>query len=196
MGLIQELKEVEGRFFELDKEKRIAHVRLRLDKASDMFDESYASKRPIMSADFLKQIGSVFRMVSPKYRIDLDIQIDDLEAYEEAELQQLFHENILLEHETNHRESRGNNRLAIVLMAAGIVSLVLMMAIGRCWPDEGLVRDVFFYITDIAATVTIWEALEILLVENRARRIYLKGLATRFRRIAFHSPHERAEEEP
>ncbi len=65
MGLIQELKEVEGRFFELDKEKRIAHVRLRLDKASDMFDESCASKRPIMSAVFLEQIGSIFRMVSP-----------------------------------------------------------------------------------------------------------------------------------
>ena len=186
MGLIHELKEIEGQFFELDEEKRIAHVRLRLDKASDMFDESYAAKRPVMSADFLEQIGNVFRMISPKYKIDLDIQIDDPEAYGEAELQQLFRDNILLEYESHRRESQGNNRIAAGLLAVGIISLILMMVIDNSWPDEGFVRDVFFYITDIAATVTIWEALEILLVENRARRIYIRGHATRFHRIAFH----------
>jgi hypothetical protein len=58
-------------------------------------------------------------------------------------------------------------------------------ASGRQWPDGGLMHDIFFYISDITATVTIWDALGILLLENRDTRLHLLNLSSRFSSIRF-----------
>ena len=61
----------------------------------------------------------------------------------------------------------------------------MMVAVGKVWPEGGILHDIFFYMSDIAATVTIWEALGILLVEGRETRLYLRNLSSRFSSINF-----------
>jgi len=190
MNVIEELKGLENHFFQLDKEGGVATIQLRFDKASELMDSHYLSKEPVMNEDFLNRIRTAFELIPPSYQLDLDVRIWDFETYTEAKLQQLFHDNILLEYKAKRRLARAKNNLAFCLIGAGILFFVMMVAAGRVWPEGGLVHDIFFYISDIAATVTIWEALGILLVEGRENRIYRRSLISRFHAISFHSEQE------
>jgi phosphotransacetylase len=60
-----------------------------------------------------------------------------------------------------------------------------MMIMNHLWVDGGVPKEVIGYIADIATTVTFWEAMTILIVENAERRSYLANLARRFESIAF-----------
>jgi hypothetical protein len=95
--------------------------------------------------------------------------------------------NILLEYKTGRRETSRKDNLALGLITVGILSFIIMMVIGKLIPDGGLIHDIFFYISDIAATVTIWEALYILLVEDHEHRFYKRGLLRRFKEIRVHT---------
>ena len=105
MSFLRDFAEIENRFFDLDETKRLAHIRLRFDAASDLFDVNYLTKQPIINDDFLDWINSAFQMVPASYQIELNIEIGDLEHYTKEDLQSIFHDNILLEHKTKHQES-------------------------------------------------------------------------------------------
>ena len=184
--LIQELKGIESKFFDLDEERCIAHMSLQFESASDMFNANYMARQPVMSDEFLDCIANAFRLVPSSYQIDLQITVNDMEEFSEEELKQIFYENILLEYKKKHIEARERNHLAFGFFCVGVAAFILMMTANAKLPEGGLVRDIFFYICDIAATVTIWEALAILLVEGREGRRYRLSLASRFHNIEFH----------
>ena len=46
-------------------------------------------------------------------------------------------------------------------------------------------KDIFVYISDIAATVTFWAVMTIFVVEQKEKRAYLKDLKSRFSAIHF-----------
>lgn len=186
MSVFEELKEVENHFFTLDKNTDIATIHLQYDKASDLFDPHYVSNKPVLNSDFMSTLQETFDMIPSGYQLDLDVQIQDYEGYTAEDLQSIFHDNILLEYKAKHRTAKRKNKLAFFLIGAGILFFIIMITAGRFWPEGGLVHDIFFYISDIAATVTIWEALGILLVEERENRLYRRSLISRFRKIRFY----------
>ena len=71
-----------------------------------------------------------------------------------------------------------------------------MMIMNHLWVDGGVPKEVIGYIADIATTVTFWEAMTILIVENAERRSYLANLARRFESIAFRKKSRKNEEKP
>ena len=53
--------------------------------------------------------------------------------------------------------------------------------------DTGLAGEIVGYVSDIATTVAFWEALTILLVENRERKNAAIDVMKRFHSISFHA---------
>lgn len=184
-GRIRETAHIDESFFEIDNENRIAKIEMRFEKASDIFDVNYLSKTPVLSDDFLDWIGSVFRLVSSKYKIDLTVRLDDTGGYSEEELSEIFRKNIELEFRNRLKETRQKNNVAIGLIATGVLFFIGMMLVNSLWESSSVWKDIFVYISDIATTVTFWEAATILIVEQKEKRAYLKDLESRFSGIRF-----------
>lgn len=191
MNMIHEIKSIESTFFDVDRKKHAATVRMQFEKASDMFDEHFQTESPIVNDEVKSRISKAFNAIPDSCKIALSIQLGDMEDYTEESLQTIFHDNVLLDYKAMHRESRNKNRLAYCLIGVGVIFFILMMLVNSRWPEGGLVRDIFFYISDIAATVTIWEALGILLVQERENRHSRRNLASRFGSISFSQKQER-----
>lgn len=176
---------IEEEFFETDKEKSLATIRLSFDKVSDVFDLNYISKQPVLSDDFMDWIESAFRILPSRYKIKLVVSFGDYEGYDEARLNDIFWKNILLDFKSRRDNQKKRNFLAYGLIAAGLVFFAGMLAIEFAWKDDSVLRTVFSYISDIATTVTFWEAMNILIVERREQRSYLKAIRKRFIGVEF-----------
>lgn len=176
---------IEEDFFEIDKKTKIAHVKLNFEKPSDIFDMNYISKLPVLSDDFLEWIGSAFQLIPLKYKIDLTVEFNDLEGWDEERLLDVFKKNLMLEHRTVKSREKRKNIIAYGLIGIGAVMFIAMILIGRLWQTDNLLKDVFFYISDIATTVAFWEAMYILVVERGESGFHRKSLAYRFASIKF-----------
>lgn len=176
---------IEEDFFEIDKQAKIAHVKLNFEKPSDIFDVNYLSKLPVLSDDFLEWIGSAFQLIPLKYKIDLTVEFNDLEGWDKERLSDVFKKNIMLEHRTVKSREKRKNIIAYGLIGIGAVMFVAMILISRLWQADSLLKDVFFYISDIATTVAFWEAMYILVVERGESGFHRKSLAYRFAAISF-----------
>jgi len=188
--LLDLYKDIENEFFELDHEKKIALMKLHFSKVSDIFDTNSLTKQPIMSDDFLDWIKSAFDYAPKKYKIDIDISFDDLEDYSEEELEKLFLKNVFLEAKKSGRDMIAKNKIALNLIILGLIFLVTMILITSLWKDGGVIKEIISYIMDIACTVTIWEALTILIIDNKEKREYSKNLMKKFDKIIFHKTQE------
>ena len=87
---------VEEEFFEIDKENRIATIRLSFDKVSDIFDDNYITKKPILNGDFMEWIANAFSIIPSRYKIKLSVSFANYEGYSERQLNELFLKNIIL----------------------------------------------------------------------------------------------------
>ena len=182
---IKEIINIEKSFFDIDDGAKIARIVLCFDKPYDIFDTNYISKTPVLSDDFIDWIGSAFKLVSDKYKIDLTVYFNDMCGYTEEEFADIFNKNIELEFKSSFKENRKRNKIAYSLIGIGIVLFLAMMLINRLWTTDSVWKDVFVYISDIATTVSFWEAMTILVVEQKEKRAYLKNLKSRFSSIRF-----------
>lgn len=182
---IKEVMNIEDSFFDIDKNKKTAKITLEFEKPEDIFDVNYISKTPVLSDDFMEWIKSAFELVSSKNKIDLTIRFDDMGKYSEEELSGIFKRNMELEFKSQYAQNRQRNRVALSLFGIGVVFFLIMLLIDRLWDSSSVWKDIFVYTSDIATTVTLWEALTILVVEQREKRAYLKNLGTRFSAIRF-----------
>lgn len=185
MAKIQEFLNVEDEFFELDKDKRVAYMKLEFARPDDIFDKNSITKMPVLSDDFLDWVNSSFDLSPKNYKIDLEVSFDDMQGYDNERLQTIFRKNMLLEYKKTQGKARTKNIVAFSLIGIGVVFFVAMFLVTNLWKEGGLAKDIFSYIADIATTVTIWEAMAILVVENKERRSYMKNLYSRFRSIEF-----------
>ena len=182
---IKEAANIEESFFDIDTVNNTAKIVLEFERPEDIFDTNYISKTPVLSDDFSEWIRSAFRLVSSKYKIDLTVRFDDMENYTEDELREIFRKNIDLEFKSNFIANRSKNRIAFSLIGIGVAFFMAMLLINNLWDSASVWKDVFVYISDIATTVTFWEAMTILVVEQKEKRAYLKDLRTRFSSIRF-----------
>ena len=184
----KELKEfigIEDDFFDLDKVNKIADMKLEFKKPTDIFDINSISKMPILSDDFISWIASSFDMAPQGYKINLEVSFDDLEGYDNDTLKNIFRKNMMLEFKKTREKAHTKNLIAFSLIGIGVIFFIAMFLIVNLWENGGVAKDIFTYIADIATTVTFWEAMTILVVENKERRSYMKNLYSRFSNIEF-----------
>jgi hypothetical protein len=77
------------------------------------------------------------------------------------------------------------NHIAIWLIMLGVLLLVSTIFLTGFWTEDGVIKQVVTYILDIATTVTIWEALTILVVDTTERRSNIKNIYSRVKSISF-----------
>ena len=183
--MIKKYKNIENDFFKIDEELKIAHIEIAFKSPSDIFDMNYLSKTPVFSDDFIDWIGSAFKIIPRKYKIALTVSFDDMGELTKNQMMDIFTKNIILEYKSRRSAVKKKNRIAYGLIGVGIVLFVAMIAITRLWQGESLAKEIFTYVSDIAATVTFWEALTILVVEAHEERSYAAGLIKRFDSIEF-----------
>ena len=184
--LAEDFKNIENDFFELDHENKKAHMKLSFSKPSDIFDVNSITKLPVLSDDFNDWIKASFEYAPRKYKIDLDIGFDDMEGYEEEQLKEIFHKNMLLEGKKNLKQTALKNKIALGLVITGLISLIAMILLLSLWKDGDVAKEIVSYVFDIATTVTFWEAMTILIVENKEKRDLTKNFIRKYDSITFH----------
>ena len=77
-------------------------------------------------------------------------------------------------------------RIAFILLLVGISFLIAMLLMTALWKNAGIEKDVVSYVFDIATTVTIWQAMTILIVDNTDETQRARQFAKCFESISFH----------
>lgn len=183
---LKNMTSIEDEFFEIDKQNNLADIVLNFEKPSDIFDINYGSKLPVLSDDFLDWINSAFRIIPHKYKIRLEVCFEDMEGYDAAELEVIFAKNILLEYRSQVSARKKEKHLAWSLIGAGTLLLLATIFLSVFWTNDGIYREIIMYVLDIAATVSYWEALTILIVKRKEDFGNRKDLISRFAAISFH----------
>lgn len=183
--IVEDFINIEDEFFNLDHYNKIAYMKLKYDKPSDIINSNCITKTPILNNEFIEWIRDAFESAPNGYKIDLIIEFNDFENYSNQELQKIFKNNCLFEIKKNRIKAQSKSRIAYSLILIGVLFFIGMILLNSLWDNCGVVKDIFVYIADIATTVTIWEALTILIVENRERKGYLRNLFNKFTSIEF-----------
>lgn len=176
---------IEEEFFTLDHEKKVAYLQLEFKKPSDIFDVNAITKKPVLNDEFADWIKSSFEYAPRKYKINLEIVFDDLEGYDQDELQKIFFSNIMLEAKKANNQTIAKSKIALGLIGLGVVFFVIMMLVTNLWQNGGIAKDIIAYVMDIGTTVTFWEAMTILIVENKEKRDLYRDLIKRYDAITF-----------
>ena len=129
---------------------------------------------------------AAFEYTPHGYKIDLDVAFNDMGKYTSEDLKSFFLKNTALEIKRNQRKMSLKNKIAFGLIGLGLILLVSLLLVTALWKDGGTPKEIFTYVFDIATTVTFWEALSILVVENTEQRNYMKSLLKKFKSINFH----------
>ncbi len=64
--------------------------------------------------------------------------------------------------------------------------LIIMILVMSLWQNGGVARDIVSYVMDIAVIISFWEALTIMIAENKERRDGGRNLMERFDSIRFY----------
>lgn len=185
MTEFKEILNLESEFFDIDEESKIIKMQLTFVKPSDIFENSFNTKMPVLNDDFIEWIKCAFEYCKKDYLINLDVNFNDMEGYTESELLNILEKNIKLEYKRKYREIQSKNKIAIGLIVTGVAFFIGMVIMNHVWTDSNIIKDIVSYVLDIAATVTIWEALNILIILNREQRLYLTNLTKKFNKITF-----------
>ncbi|MCR5761501.1 MAG: hypothetical protein K6F82_05875 [Sphaerochaetaceae bacterium] len=182
---IKETLNIGSKFYDLDEETKTATASFVFEKASDLFDSSFNAKIPVLSDSFIESIKYTFEAVPEDYGIYFEILCKDTEDHTVQELEEIFKNNIELEATRLLRKIKKKSSLAAALIITGLIFFVAMLHIEHVWAGDALPKKIFAYITDIATTVTFWEALTIILVDMKEQFRYNKDLKKRFKSITF-----------
>ncbi len=184
-ALLREYEDIEQDFFEIDEEKREARVCMHYEQPSNIFDNKYSSKTPLLSDDFVSSVEAVFKIIPERYRNALEISFDDLEHYTPEQLNEIIDKDLMLNARTMAEALRKRDLLAICLSVSGLVSFFSIMLVKHTWTADTFWHNALLYLLDIATTVLFWEAVNILLLENWSHRRAVLAFTERFSSISF-----------
>lgn len=183
---LEELKAIESEFFDIDEERKIATLRFRFSSPEDIIDVNSVTKIPVLNDEFSEWIAYALAYTPRRVKIDIDVSFVSMEGYTEEGLSEIFQKNVGLETKKIFRENRAKKILAYSLIGIGLLAFLLMVLLTHVF-DTGLAGEIIGYVSDIATTVAFWEALTILLVENRERKNAAIDVMKRFHSISFHA---------
>ena len=182
---IKDIKNIEKTFYEFDETNRLTKITLEYNNPEEIIDKNYATKEPVFTKDFMSKVASSISRASAKYDIDITVRFDDMGGYTEEELKDIFCDNIRLEVKSQLVSNRNRYRIAFGLISIGIVFFAAMLLVNKLWDGDSIWRDLFVYVSDITTTITFWEAVRIIVVEQKEKRTYIKNIRSRFSEIHF-----------
>ncbi|MBP0986166.1 MAG: hypothetical protein J6P39_04070 [Oscillospiraceae bacterium] len=138
-----------------------------------------------MNADFVDSIKDTLKMIPMKYRIDLTVRFSDPDGWNEEMLTDILRKNLRLQVGKASREVRRKDLIAVLLIVIGAVFFALRMLVHGVWGRDSFLNDLLYYVADLATTVTMYEALTILLLQQGEFRIDLRNIERRISSVRF-----------
>ena len=181
--IIREIMAIENEFFRLEGD--IAHIRLHFAGPEELFDLNTETKMPMFNEDFMGRIAQAFDFVPDKYKLDIEVVLDDMAGYTAEELETICRKNILLITKIHGRDAKKENRLALLLCIVGFIFVLLNIGVNLVWASEGTVKEIASFILEILATVPFWGAADICFISKNERRQRWKNYRKRFHAITF-----------
>lgn len=182
---VEEFLSIEDEFFNLDHKNKIAHMELEFKTPKEIFDFNAVTKIPLINDNFIEWVKYVLDMAPKKYSIDISVSFSHMDGYSSEYLKTIFLKNSILEFKRMEKNVSKKNHIAIWLIILGVLLLVSTIFLTGFWKEDGVIKQVVTYILDIATTVTIWEALTILVVDTTERRSNIKNIYSRVKSICF-----------
>lgn len=173
-------------FFCLDKQEKLARVKLEFITPSEIFSSAVQAGIPMLSEEFLAWLSNTFDFIPDRYKLDINVFFSDLDGYSEKRLEEIFRKNMLLFQRILSQKARRRNRLVLILCVIGLVFVLLSAWLNRFWTEEGTVKDIVFFLLNIIATVPFWGAMDIYLVKSGEKRRTAANISKRFNSISFH----------
>ena len=183
--MVKELQDIEHEFFEIEEDRKLANIVLQYERPEVLFDHTIVSGAPLMRPEILGAIEKTFALVSPKYMLDLTLRFDEMGTYSEENLMDALKKNFALEVKSKRAASERRSKLARGFFASGLLTFFLMVMFRFVWITESAWSEFFFYLFDIAATVSLYEAVTILSVEREEKQAVIRDLHKRFSGIHF-----------
>lgn len=144
------------------------------------------SEAPVISSDVAEYIETVTRMFPLKSDITLRITSSCIDENEKIIYEKAIHEYYLQKYVENHVEVRKNRIVSLFMIIAGVIVLAAAIALDQL---GFLIRS---EVIDIFAWVLLWEAADILLLENnRLTRMEKRYISFMNMNIEFTDPEEK-----
>lgn len=183
--IIGECAGAEECFFDIDKETNTARVTLQYERPDNVFDQRYETKTPLMSMEFVDRLRDTLAMIPTRYKVDFTVRFSDPDGYSEQTLADIFRENLRLQVCKSSKEIHRKNLIATALIVAGAVFFAVMMLFHSVWGRETFLNDLLYYLADLATTVTMYEALSILLLQQGEYSLDLNIIERRISSVRF-----------
>ncbi|MGM9940677.1 MAG: hypothetical protein ACI32N_01645 [Bulleidia sp.] len=154
---------------EIDRNGRyVAHMNVKDD--TDFLSAFSITDAPVISSDVAEYIETVTRMIPMKSDISLRITSSCIDDEEKKIYERAIHAYYLQKYVENHLAVRKNRIVSLFLILVGVIVLAIANELDQL---NFLIRS---EVIDIFAWVLIWEAGDILLLENRK----LTGMEKRY----------------
>ena len=185
-NLKERIKKIEDKFFDLNDETKEATVKLEFEKSSDLFNTNAITKVPMLTSVISEWVSYALETIPKKYKVNFEITINDFESYTKEQMSEIFLDNSLLEIKRGYRAAILQNKLAIGLLGVGILFILAFLLVQYLWSEKGTVsKEITIFILEIGAWVTIWEALDVFIIQNSSKRRQKKNLSKRLKGVKF-----------
>ena len=178
-------RNIEKEFYYYDEKEKVAQLCWEFEGPDEIFDKNSFTNIPVLNDDFVELLISVFDYVPPKYKLDITVCFNDMEGFDEKELDEICRKNILLLMKVQNRKANDQNTLALLLCGIGLLFGLLYFYVLVNFPDGGTLQEIGLFFLEIIATVPFWGAADIFFVDNSEQRKAVKKLKKRFHQITF-----------
>lgn len=159
--------ELLGKYYPIDREKKLVTVTLRYEKVTDLLSEEVGiSTRPQLNPEVLEKINRIIPTIPLGYQIELEFDVKDYEGFEPHQIMETFNDALEMNQYGIKKQKRGNWFLATILTVIGILFLLLMGVVSEAGWFQGARGEIFSEILDIIAWVFIWEAVSLLFLTH------------------------------
>lgn len=150
-----------NKYFKIDNAKKLAYLDLHYEKASDILDLSMSKDEYLFNDDVINSVNNLIKMIPSKYKVVINLNIDDYESFNEEELVRSFNDTIEMNYYQREKLVKYRNLKVGYLVMIGILILSLMVYVKANYQSENISKDILAEVIDITAWVFIWEAVTV-----------------------------------
>lgn len=157
----------------------VASFKVNYSKINDILDQNFKGKQlPIIYSDFFEDMKRYASLLPKKYKIEMNINIEDLQGYSLKEVEQIILDNRDLFFIKRHQTKISKAITSIIMLCFGTLFFALY-SIGLKFGWEQILNE-FIY---IACWVFYWEAVSIIFLEIFGEDAKLKQFINRINKI-------------
>lgn len=184
----EEYNKVLNNYFDIDNKNKSVLININFDSIDDLLDYSIGNKNKyLLNQTAIDKIIEVIKLIPPKYKLDLNINIKDLKETNIETLKQDLITNYAFYKLYHFRNNKKTRFFALSLLISGIIFLLLNIIFfsSELFPSvNNVFKNITSEILDIIAWVFIWESATIYFIDLRKEKFKEKAIKKRVKNIS------------